>query len=52
MTNESLRARFVLPESKAETVSRVIRDTLDSRLIKNASGSQSKRYRRYIPFWG
>jgi ATP-dependent DNA helicase RecG len=52
MTNESLRERFRLPESKAETVSRIIRDTFDAQLIKNADpSSQSKRYRRYVPFW-
>lgn len=52
MTNESLRERFRLPESKAETVSRIIRDTCDAALIKQSNtGSQSKRYRKYVPFW-
>jgi len=52
MTNESLRERFKLRESKAETVSRIIRDALDAELIKVASpGGRSRRYRRYIPFW-
>ena len=52
MTKESLRERFKLPESKAETVSRIIRDTLDAQLIRNADPvSASKRYRRYVPFW-
>lgn len=52
MTNESLRERFKLPESKSETVSRIIRDTLDAKLIGNADpASASKRYRRYVPFW-
>ena len=34
MTNQSLRARFDLPESKMETASRIIRDTLEAGRIK------------------
>ena len=52
MSNQTLRERFRLPEDKAETVSRIIRDTIDSRLIKPENpDSGSKRYARYLPFW-
>ncbi len=52
MTNQSLRERFQLPEGKAETVSRVIRDTLDANLIRlDDPSSTSKRYAKYAPFW-
>jgi len=52
MTNQSLRARFKLPEKKAEAVSRTIRDTIDAGKIKVADPEQaSLRYRNYIPFW-
>lgn len=52
MTNQSLRARFKLPEKKSEAVSRTIRDTIDADKIKLADPEQtSLRYRNYIPFW-
>jgi predicted HTH transcriptional regulator len=52
MSNQSLRERFKLPETKAETVSRVIRDCMDAKLIKlDDPDSGSKRYARYLPFW-
>lgn len=52
MTNQSLRQRFKLPEARAETVSRVIRETMLENLIKlEDPSSTSRRYARYIPFW-
>jgi ATP-dependent DNA helicase RecG len=52
MSNQSLRERFKLPESKAETASRIIRDCIDSRLVKPENQeSGSKRYARYLPYW-
>lgn len=52
MSNQSLRERFGLPESKAETASRIIRDATESNLIKlDNPDSGSKRYARYLPFW-
>ncbi len=52
MTNQSLRERFKLPDTRAETASRVIKETLQSDLIKlDDPESLSKRYARYVPFW-
>jgi ATP-dependent DNA helicase RecG len=52
MTNQSLRERFKLPESKSETISRVIRDALDAGRVKGEyPTSRSKKYARYVPFW-
>ena len=52
MTNQSLRERFNLPESKAEMVSRVIRDAVAEGKIKaDDPENTSKRYAKYIPFW-
>lgn len=53
MTNQSLRERFGLPEPKSAVVSQVIAATVAERLIRldEASGD-SKRYARYVPFWG
>ncbi len=52
MTNESLRQRFHLPETKSATASQVIAATIEAGLIKadEATGS-SRKYARYLPFW-
>lgn len=52
MTNQSLRERFKLPESKVATVSQIIAATIDAEKIKPADPTQtSTRYRSYVPFW-
>lgn len=52
MTNQSLRERFKLPENKSETVSRIIRETMEAGKIKLAdAAATSLRYRSYLPFW-
>ena len=52
MSNHSLRERFKLPEDRAETASRIIRDCTDAGLVKLENPeSGSKRYARYLPFW-
>ncbi|MDQ5908275.1 MAG: ATP-dependent helicase RecG [Pseudomonadota bacterium] len=52
MSNQSLRERFGLPESKAATVSLIIGITKEAGLIKqDDSESTSTRYARYLPFW-
>lgn len=52
MTNQTLRERFGLPASKAESVSRTIRDAIEMEKIKIADLEQSSlRYRSYIPIW-
>ena len=52
MTNQSLRERFKLPEKKAESASRVIRDAMTAGMIRLVDPDQtSLRYRCYIPFW-
>lgn len=52
MTNQSLRERFKLPESKVATVSQIIGTTVEAGKIKVADPTQSStRYRNYVPFW-
>ena len=52
MTNQSLRARFQLPESKSAIVSQVIAATIEGGLIKlDERGGTSREYARYLPFW-
>lgn len=52
MSNQSLRERFRLKESKVGTVSQIIGAAKEEGLIKqDDSGSSSTRYARYLPFW-
>lgn len=52
MSNQSLRERFGLQESKAATVSLVISAAKEAGVIKaDESETSSTRYARYLPFW-
>lgn len=52
MTNQSLRERFKLPDSKGATVSQIIAATVEAELIKpDESVGKSLKLRRYLPFW-
>jgi predicted HTH transcriptional regulator len=53
MTNQSLRERFEVEEKNYSTVSRIIREAIKAELIKDEdTENKSKKYARYIPFWG
>jgi len=52
MTNQSLRDRFRLPESKSAVVSQVIAATIDAGLVKaDERVGASRKFARYLPFW-
>jgi ATP-dependent DNA helicase RecG len=54
MSNQTLRERFRLSESKAKAVivSQIIGATKEEGWIKtDESESSSTRYARYLPFW-
>lgn len=52
MTNQSLRERFKLPQSKTASVSQVIALTVDAGLIRlDARTGGSRKYARYLPAW-
>lgn len=52
MTNQSLRERFHLPESKAAIASQVIAATIEAGSIKpDESIGGSRKFARYLPFW-
>jgi predicted HTH transcriptional regulator len=52
MTNQSLRERFKLPESKSAIVSQIIAATVDSQFIKpDGKAGGSKKFARYLPIW-
>jgi ATP-dependent DNA helicase RecG len=52
MTNQSLRQRFRLAESKSAIVSQAIAATVDQKMIKlDEKVGSSRRFARYLPFW-
>ena len=52
MSNSSLRARLGIKEDSYPIASRIIRDTIEQKLIKPLNTtSASKRLARYIPVW-
>ena len=52
MTNQSLRDRFHLPESKASIASQIISATTEAGLIKpDEKIGSSRKFARYLPFW-
>jgi ATP-dependent DNA helicase RecG len=52
MSNQSLRDRFGVVESKAATISLIIGATKEAGLIEDADAeTKSTRYVRYLPFW-
>ena len=52
MTNQSLRDRFHLPDSKATIATQVITATIEADLVKpDQSVGSSRKFARYQPFW-
>lgn len=52
-TNASLRTRFSLEDEDYKTVSKIISNTIEDKLIKPYDpDNQSRRHARYVPFWG
>jgi ATP-dependent DNA helicase RecG len=52
MTNQTLRDRFRLPESKSANVSQIITAGLADKIIKlDESVGGSRKYARYLPHW-
>ena len=52
MTNQSLRKRLGIEDKNYPMVSRIIKDAIEARLIKEAdSENGSKRFMGYIPYW-
>jgi predicted HTH transcriptional regulator len=52
MTNQSLRERFHLPESKSAIISQIISAAMDAGMVKaDEKVGGSRKYARYLPFW-
>lgn len=51
LTNSSLRERFALPESSSGSVSRLIKEAVNKKMIKPLDPDTAPRYMKYIPIW-
>lgn len=52
MTNQTLRERFKLPESKVTIASQIIAATQEAGMIKlDAKAGSSRKFARYLPYW-
>ena len=51
LTNRSLRERFGLKESSSGSISRLIKEAVEAKLIKPLDPTTAPRYMRYIPIW-
>lgn len=52
MTNQTLRERFGIDDHNYSIASRIIKDTIDSKLLKEDDmGNKSRRFASYLPFW-
>jgi len=52
LKNNSLRKRFGVAESSSGSISRLIKDVLNSKLIKPVDPNTVPRYMKDIPIWG
>ena len=53
MTNQSLRERFRVPESKSAIISQIIAAATEAGFVKpDERVGSSRKFARYLPFWG
>jgi predicted HTH transcriptional regulator len=51
MTNTTLRERFGIDEKNSSMASRIIRDTLEAKLIVPYDEEAGRKYMKYLPWW-
>jgi hypothetical protein len=51
ITNNLLRELFDIKDKEKYKASRIIKDTLEEKLIKPVDENTAPRYMKYIPFW-
>lgn len=52
ISNSSLRDRFQLDTSSSSNISRIIKESLEAKLIKPMDPNTAPKHMKYIPFWG
>lgn len=52
MTNTTLRERFGIESKNSAMASRIIKETLDAGMISPFDPESSRKYMKYIPWWG
>ncbi len=52
MTNASLRKRFGIEARNSATASRIIRETAEQDLVRLYDPEASRKFAKYVPFWG
>lgn len=52
INNNAIRELFGIEDKNKYTASRIIKDTLEKKLIKAVDENTAPRYMKYIPFWG
>lgn len=51
LTNSSLRERFGVQESSSGSISRLIKEAVELKLLKALDPDTAPRYMKYIPYW-
>lgn len=51
LTNATLRDRFGLKEESSASISRLIKDALEKKMIKPFDPNTARRYMKYVPMW-
>ena len=52
MTNQTLRERLKINDQNAAIASRIIRDALSAKVVKEEDAeNKSRKYASYLPFW-
>ena len=52
MSNHTIRERFGIDEHNSAVASRIIKDAIEAHVIKEDDpDNQSKKYKKYVPYW-
>lgn len=52
LTNSSLRERFAIKKENSATISRIIKEAIEAKVIKPVEpDNDSRRHAKYVPFW-
>ena len=51
MTNTTLRERFRIESKNSAIASRIIKETLDAKVIKPHDETASRKFMKYVPWW-